>query len=144
MIDMLHKERVRLRPETAAMLEQAAAAIDAGLDYAAHFHDRGTDELQEEVDGAAASVGIGLLCMGTAQRDPETVLLREERRALVRRALTYLAERDRTILHLRYFEGQMVKEIAEHFGVHEDTAGTWHKAAMKRLGALLRPIFEQR
>lgn len=141
MIHMLRKERVRLRPELAAMLEKAAAAIESGLDHAVHVHDKGSDELQEEVDGAAAAVAVGLLCLGAAPRDPEALLLREERHALVRRALSCLAERDREVVSLRYFEGLKFQVIADRFGVHEDTARKRHKDAMRRLGAVLRPLF---
>ena len=141
MIDMLRRERVRLPPKIAAGLEKAAAAVEAAFDYyAAELRETGADDIEEETDGAAAVVAVGLLCLGAGTRDPETNLLREETRLRVRQAVAHLPERDQVIVMRRYFEGQKLKEIAKHFGMDESTIGKWHRAAVKRLAALLRPL----
>jgi len=140
MVDFLRKQGVKLPAALAIALEKAAAAIEVAAEYAIEVRDKGGDELAEEAEGAAAVVGVGLLCMGAGTRDPETLLLREEGRAHVRRAISHLAERDRAIVTLRYFEGLKVKQIAERFRIHEDTARKRLKDAMRRLGALLRPF----
>jgi len=141
MIDFLRKERVKLPPGLAAALEKAAAGIEVIAEYAIQVRDKGGDDLGEETEGAAAVVGVGLLCMGAGARDPLALLLREERRAQTRRAISHLAERDRAMVTLRHFEGMKIEEIAEHFRIHPETARKWLKDAMRRLGALLRPFF---
>lgn len=140
MIDFLRRERVKLPPALAAALDKAAAAFEAAADYVDEVRDKGEDSLDEETDGAGAVVAVGLLCMGAGARDPETVALQEEGRAHLRRALSLLSERDRTLLALRWFEGLTFKELAGHFGTHVDTARARHHAGMKKLGAILRPI----
>ncbi len=140
MIDFLRRERLKLPPGLVAALEKAAAALEASADYVAELRDKGEDDIEEESAGVAAVVAVGLLCLGAGTPDPETHLLREERRAHLRRAMGLLSERDREIVTLRCFEGHTFKELAAHFGIHEDSARTRHKAAMKRLGAILRPF----
>ncbi len=140
MIDFLRRERVKLRPAISAALDKAAAALEVAAEYAIEVRDKGGDDADEEADGAAAVVGVGLLCMGAGTRDPETLLVREERRAHVRRAMSFLSERDRVLLTRRYFEGQTFKGIAQHFGIDPDYARERHRSAMRRLGAILRPI----
>jgi RNA polymerase sigma factor FliA len=140
MIDMLRREHIRLSPKLGAALEKAAAAIEAALDYAAELRETGADDVEDEMDGAAVVVAVGLLCLGAGSRDPEARLLREETRLHVRQAVVHLAEREQVIITLRYFEGQMFKAIAEHVGVEPRTIRTRHRAAMKRLAAILRPM----
>jgi len=141
MIDRLRRERVRLPLRVAAGLEKAAAAIETALDYAAELRETGADDAEEESDGAATVVAVGLLCLGTGMRDPEALLLREESRLRVRKAVAHLAEREQVIIALRYFEGQKFKQIAAHVGVELRTIHQRHRAAMKRLAAILRPMF---
>jgi RNA polymerase sigma factor (sigma-70 family) len=140
MIDMLRREHVRLPPKLVAALEKAAAAIEAALDYAAELRETGADDVEDEMDGAAVVVAVGLLCLGAGARDPETNLLREESRFRVRQAVAHLAEREQVIIMLRYFEGQKFKAIAEHVGVEPRTIRKRHRAAMKRLAAIFRPM----
>lgn len=140
MIDMLRRERIRLPPKLAAGLEKAAAAVEAALDYAAELRETGADDVEDETDGAAVVVAVGLLCLGAGTRDPESNLLREETRLRVRQAVAHLAEREQVIITLHYFEGRQFNAIAEHVGVEPRTIGKRHRAAMKRLAAILRPM----
>ncbi len=57
------------------------------------------------------------------------------------RAVSYLPERERRIVTLRYFEGKALREIAALEGVEPRTIFTRRRAALKRLAATLRPLF---
>jgi RNA polymerase sigma factor FliA len=138
MIDMLRRERARLRPALALAIEKAAAAEAALRDYGDRLL-RG-DDAEGEMDGAAATTGVALLCMGGHASNPERELAREEAKNKVRQAISHLSERDRTIVQLHHFENQTFQEIGARSGVHEDTVRERHRHAMKRLGVLLRPV----
>lgn len=141
MIDFLRRERLRLPPSLAAQLDKASAAAELAAEYTAQVRDKGSDETEEEADGVAAVVGVGLLCMGSAPLDPEKHLLRKEQLTHLDRAIGLLSERDRAMVTLRYFDGLRMHAIAQHFGIHEDSARKRLKDAMRRLGARLRPVF---
>jgi RNA polymerase sigma factor (sigma-70 family) len=140
MINFLRRQHGKLPPNRLAALEKAAAALDAAADYVAEVRDKGEDDAEEEAEGAAGAAAIGLLCKGTGTADPESLLLQEERCAHVRRAVSLLSERDRLLVTLRDFDGRTFKELAAHLGIHEDTARDRYHAAMRKLGAILRPI----
>jgi RNA polymerase sigma factor (sigma-70 family) len=142
MVDFLRKERVRLPPEMQATIEKAAAVLGAAADYAAVVRDKGDDTTEEEASGMATAAGIGLLCLGgrMAVQDPERRLVAEEMKRLVHRGIAQLRERDRVIVNLRDFEGWKFRKIAEHFGIEEDAARKRYHDAVRRLGAVLRPI----
>lgn len=67
--------------------------------------------------------GSGAPEMERASRAADEDLLSEERKTLVRRALSQLAERDRRMLLLRH-EGYSYREIAHAVGVNEKSIGT--------------------
>lgn len=146
MIDLLRKERPRLPPETAATIEKAAAVLEVTADYAAVVRDKGDDTTEEEASGMATAAGIGLLCLGAGAetRDPERRMITEQTKRLVHRGIAQLRERDRTIVNLRDFEGWKFKQIAEHFGIEEEAARKRYHDAVRRLGAVLRPILLER
>lgn len=78
----------------------------------------------EEAEGEVALV---TLAARDSEGDPETLLLRAEDRALIRRAMFDLSEEQRTILVLREVEGLPYRDLAE---VLEIPLGT----VMSRLG----------
>lgn len=140
MIDFLRKQHGRLPPKTVLALEQAAAVLASSTDYAALVRDKGEDITEEETNGIAAAGGIGRLWSGEPPPDPESQLLAAEARSHVLRGLTQLRERDRVIVQLRDFEHWTFKKIAEHFGIEEEAARKRYHDAVRRLGAIVRPL----
>lgn len=67
------------------------------------------------------------------QPDPLSWLLADERRTMVRTALSELAARDREILLLKYIESWSYAELAEHLGVSESAIETRLHRARGRL-----------
>ena len=64
--------------------------------------------------------------------DPLEWLLADERRRLIRRALTQLPERDAEILLLKYTENWSYHQIAEHLGVsHSAVEARLHRARQR-------------
>jgi RNA polymerase sigma-70 factor (ECF subfamily) len=68
-------------------------------------------------------------------RDPDPLawLLAEERRGLVRHAMTRLGRRDAEILMLKYIEEWSYRELAEHLGVSESAVEARLHRARQRL-----------
>jgi RNA polymerase sigma-70 factor (ECF subfamily) len=77
-----------------------------------------------------------LLARGSA---PSTGTRRAERRALVRRALEELPERDREVLVLRQLEELSVAEVAAVLGIGEKAVYARQLKALERLRAVLSP-----
>lgn len=65
--------------------------------------------------------------------DPLDWLLADERRQLVRQALTRLPRRDREILLLKYTEDWSYRQLAEHLGVSESAVQARLHRARKRM-----------
>src|SRR5947209_4028145 len=65
--------------------------------------------------------------------DPLDLLLRDERKALVREALGRLPRRDREILLLKYTEDWSYRELAGHLGVSESAVEARLHRARQRL-----------
>jgi RNA polymerase sigma-70 factor, ECF subfamily len=74
---------------------------------------------------------------------PSTGPRREERRALVRRALERLPERDREVLVLRQLEELTVAEVAAVLGIGEKAVYARQLRALERLRAALGPDFAE-
>ena len=74
--------------------------------------------------------------LGDAPPGADETLLREERRAMVRRALAELSERDRQILLMRE-DGFTHREIAEAVGTTPGSVGTMIARALEKLAARL-------
>jgi RNA polymerase sigma-70 factor, ECF subfamily len=70
---------------------------------------------------------------------PSAAVRREEQRALVRRALERLPERDREVLVLRQLEELSVAEVAAVLGIGEKAVYARQLKAMERLRAALSP-----
>jgi RNA polymerase sigma-70 factor (ECF subfamily) len=70
---------------------------------------------------------------------PSAALRRAERRALVRRALERLPERDREVLVLRQLEELSVAEVASVLGIGEKAVYARQLKALERLRAVLSP-----
>lgn len=64
---------------------------------------------------------------------PRTKLMKQERNALVRRALETLSETDRTILEMRHFEDLTNMECASALNISTDAASIRYARALQRL-----------
>ena len=77
------------------------------------------------------------------EEDPFQACYRAEQRAILRRALAHLRERDRLIITLYYQEELTMKQIAARLNVDESRISQLHSAALARLKtcvqALLKP-----
>jgi RNA polymerase sigma factor for flagellar operon FliA len=65
----------------------------------------------------------------------------EDQREAVAAAVGVLLERDRMILHLFYFQGVQLQEIAAKLGVSKPRASQLHSRAIARLRSTLGPAF---
>jgi RNA polymerase sigma-70 factor (ECF subfamily) len=75
---------------------------------------------------------------GVHAPDPLDWLLRDERRGLVREALSRLPRREAEILLLKYTEGWSYRELAQHLGVGESAVeARLHRARQRLRQAML-------
>jgi RNA polymerase sigma-70 factor (ECF subfamily) len=72
--------------------------------------------------------------------DPLALLLREERRGLIRVAVGRLRHRDSEVLYLKYTEGWSYRQIAEHTGLSESAVEARLHRARARLRAALAAL----
>jgi RNA polymerase sigma-70 factor (ECF subfamily) len=71
--------------------------------------------------------------------DPLDWLLADERKALVRQALTHLSQRDAEILLLKYTEDWSYRELSEHLGISASAVeARLHRARQKMRRALAK------
>jgi RNA polymerase sigma factor (sigma-70 family) len=77
---------------------------------------------------------------GTRQLDPLGWLLAEERRGLIRTALTRLPRRDAEILLLKYTEDWSYRELAQRLGISRSAVEARLHRARKRLRAELAAV----
>jgi RNA polymerase sigma factor for flagellar operon FliA len=73
-----------------------------------------------------------------ADVDPVERLTEKRVRSSLHRALAGLSERDRLVIHLRYFKGMQVREIGRLLGVSEARVSQIHHRALDRI----RPLVE--
>ena len=73
---------------------------------------------------------------------PLSAAAREDRYALLRRALAALGENDRTILELRHFDGLSNQECAQVLGIEQKNASIRYVRALKKLQGLLMEYTE--
>lgn len=137
MRDMLRDELPRMPPHLAAKVEQAVAALGAGLAYAAELARVDPDDLESRASGGGAAAGVGALLMGAPAGDPELVYSMKE---LVLRAVGELRERDRAVVRLHVLEGKTFEHCAAALGIHEKTARLRFHDAMRRLDTILRRL----
>ncbi|MDV3352324.1 sigma-70 family RNA polymerase sigma factor [Leptolyngbyaceae cyanobacterium CCMR0082] len=64
---------------------------------------------------------------------PMKHITQQERRALVREALTTLKAQQREVLELSYYEGQSQRDIAERLGVPLGTVKSWARRGLLQL-----------
>ena len=88
------------------------------------FSDNSLDELAKSLAPEAAG--------------PLTVLVREERLAHMREALSRLDEQQREVLVLRYLEGLRLPEVAEVMGTTIASTKMRHMRAIRRLREILK------
>jgi RNA polymerase sigma-70 factor (ECF subfamily) len=73
------------------------------------------------------------------ERDPLDWLLADERKTMVRQALSKLSRRDAEILLLKYSEDWTYRQLAEHLGMSESAVeARLHRARQKLRGELRR------
>ncbi|MGD1952775.1 MAG: sigma-70 family RNA polymerase sigma factor [Leptolyngbyaceae cyanobacterium] len=73
---------------------------------------------------------------------PMKHITQQERRALVREALTTLKAQQREVLELSYYEGQSQRDIAEHLGVPLGTVKSWARRGLLQLRQQLNLLEE--
>ena len=106
-----------------------------------HLQAQGRDAYKElrvesgesEGDGAGSD---GEACVGELPADitsPVSRVDREERHAILRRALAAMPENDRAILVMRHFDGMGNSECAAAFGLTEKAASIRYVRALERL-----------
>ncbi|MBX2863576.1 MAG: sigma-70 family RNA polymerase sigma factor [Leptolyngbyaceae cyanobacterium MAG.088] len=70
---------------------------------------------------------------GVDSPTPMKHITQQERRTLVRQALTTLKARQREVLELSYYQGQSQRDIAEHLGVPLGTVKSWARRGLLQL-----------
>ena len=108
-----------------------------------HLQAQGRDAYRElrianEESGVAGDDGrfVGEVCVGEIPADitsPASRVDRDERHALLRRALAVLPENDRAILVMRHFDGMGNSECAAVLGLTEKAASIRYVRALERL-----------
>ena len=97
---------------------------------------QGRDAYKElSVDGEEAQQGDGV-CVGELPADitsPASRVDRDERHAILRRALAAMPESDRAILVMRHFDGMGNAECAAALGLTEKAASIRYVRALERL-----------
>ncbi|MEL6938693.1 MAG: sigma-70 family RNA polymerase sigma factor [Cyanobacteria bacterium J06598_1] len=79
--------------------------------------------------------------MATEATTPLTKAMQQERRTLVRAALSTLKARQREVLELSYYEGQSQSDIAKRLGVPLGTVKSWARRGLLQLKEqLLNPL----
>lgn len=71
---------------------------------------------------------------------PESLVLRLEAAAALRRLIQELGEKDRQLLRLKYFENLKYREISEQTGLSIGNVGYRLSHLLKELGSKLRPL----
>jgi RNA polymerase sigma-70 factor, ECF subfamily len=89
---------------------------------------RPEEELDEETAGAIED----------PSDDPEIVLEKKDKSALIRKCLTGLSAEHREIIDLVYYHEKSVEEVAEIVGIPENTVKTRMFYARKKLAELLK------
>lgn len=64
----------------------------------------------------------------------------EERERIMLRGMESLTEKQRTVLKLAYFEGLLVKEIAERLGETEDRINNYYFRGIRKLRDVLHEM----
>jgi RNA polymerase sigma factor FliA len=157
MIDALRRDawprgvrRVRREIEAAREALRVSLGSEPSLaDLAAHL---GTDEERlgrtivriNTIEATSAASGGGSEdahlppgCVPTAPPSPDDRYVSVERRDRLRRAMSRLESRDRTLLSLYYFQDATMKRIGEALGVNESRISQLHARALTRLKAAL-------
>lgn len=97
-------------------------------------------EVADDPDNSSADNRDGGLNWGMFAADntsPPSHLAREERRAILHRAIEALTEADRQIITLRHFDGLGNAECAAALGIAPKAASIRHARALERLQRLL-------
>lgn len=80
---------------------------------------------------------------GVDSTTPMKHITQQERRTLVREALTTLKARQREVLELSYYEGHSQRDIAEHLGVPLGTVKSWARRGLLQLRKQLDVLGEE-
>ena len=68
-----------------------------------------------------------------ADSDIWDAIITDEEQELLKSNIDALSEDDRTFIHLRYYEGMSYSDIADFFGITEDSARKRNSRIIKRL-----------
>lgn len=74
--------------------------------------------------------------------NPEKQLEDKERGRIIREAVDELSSKQKAVFMLTRYEGLQIKEVAETLGMAEGTVKIHLHRAMKKLQAILRPLWE--
>ena len=100
----------------------------------------GDEECKIDEDGVGSD---GVVCVGGLPADitsPASRVDRDERHAILRRALAAMPENDRAILVMRHFDGMGNSECAAALGLTEKTASIRYVRALERLQQKLMEV----
>ena len=99
--------------------------------------------LEEEPDEETRRLA-GWMVTGIAdsRQQPEELLMLAQREDVVWNALRQLSPEQRAAVVMRYYLEMSAAEMAEELGKPVSTVKWWLRAARKRLGALLKPIYK--
>ncbi len=136
------REHLQSRLRRAATERELAAELDvkvAELRSMLHqIHLIGIDALDELIIAGRGAVTVAETLVDEAAPDPVTVFESRDLRRRLSHALNQLAERDRRIVLLYYFEDRTLAEIGRLLGVTESRVCQLHARVVTRLrGRLL-------
>jgi RNA polymerase sigma factor for flagellar operon FliA len=75
--------------------------------------------------------------------DPENISEEEDLKEIIRRAVSFLPEREKIVLVLYYFEDLSMKEVGEVLGITESRVSQLHASALKHLRHRLLSVVEK-
>jgi len=90
--------------------------------------DRTTDRLKDQAEGLFAPIA-----------DPDVAEIKN----LTERALAQLPPEQRSVVHLKLWEGMTFDEIARTLDIPQNTAASRYRYGLDKLRDLLRPIYEE-
>lgn len=99
-------------------------------------HNRAISALRKRSDDALDESAAAMIA--DEADDPETVAMKADKGAALRRCLDRLSAEHREVIDLVYYQEKSVKEVAGIVGIPENTVKTRMFHARQRLSALLR------
>lgn len=130
-VERLHQRLGRM-PDDRELAGELGVAVDnlPDLERSAHLATQISLDQPVGEDGASLADVVGDL---GRRQDPSIGLDREDQRRLLAQVLETLKEQERLVIKLYYFEGLLMKEIAEVLGVTESRVCQIHARLMSVL-----------